>query len=108
MEQLTIALNLADYDAQKAAGAMKLLRLQPDHYQLVVRRFDPSTGRPASPDVVAINRDGAKMLADGIQKQIAELEASIAAKKKAITHLTVTIPADMDALDAQAVAAGDI
>lgn len=107
-EQPTIVVNMMDYPALRDKKSVMLLRLQADRYQLVLRRFDPSNGAPADPDVVPLNRAGAKAFADGLAKEIEQLEAAIASKRQAIGHLTTTIVEDMDKLDAQAKAAGDL
>lgn len=108
MEQPQILVNMTDYPALRDAKKMVPMRLQADRYQLVIRKYDPQNGKPSDPDVLPLNRAGVQALADGIDKNIEQLQAQIASLTTAKANLLGALIADMDALDAAAKAAGDI
>ncbi len=106
--QSVVIISFADYPAMREAKAIKIIRLQQDSYQIVLRRYDASNGKPATPDVFSITRDGVKQLADGLAQENKNLQDRIDSNNKAIANLTGELIADMDALDKAAKDEGDL
>lgn len=77
--ETTMNLNLEKLDTMLAAdGGCKLLRLQEDHYMLVIPQYDPTTKKPTTPLRVDFSREGAAKVVENLERERAAAEKKIA------------------------------
>lgn len=84
------------YAELKEKGSITLQRLGPGTFQLIIKNFDPSTGKELSPTLETISRSGLKESREQYVKQREVLNAGIAGFDSVIADI-----------DAAARAAGD-
>lgn len=97
----------AKYAEKKAAKALKLRRDMQDSYEIVIPQYDQTTRAPMKPIKLAMDRVGAKAMADGLRKQKEQLQKDIDQIDAAVATLEGSFLADLDALDAEAKKNGD-
>lgn len=77
-EESQVSFDVAEFGADIKRGALKLLRLQSEHFQIVQNQFDRKTGARLSPSLVPMNRAGVTSLKEGFTAQIEQLRKGVA------------------------------
>lgn len=78
-ETYNAQLNLVKLDEMLSdPSAGRVIRMQEDHYMLVIPNYHPQTRKPLGPLKVDFSREGVAQLVEGLQKEKAEAEKKIA------------------------------
>ena len=85
-------MDMMAYVDGKASGAVRLMKIGFETYQLVARRYDLNTGAETFPEVLTLNRKNVQEAQDAAAKALDEAQKRVAGVAQLVK--------DLDALDA--------
>ena len=71
-------MDIGKYPALKLKGSVSLQRLGPQTFQMVVKKYDPDTGKEMVPEIVSMNAEWLTATRAQIQKDIEQRQQGIA------------------------------
>lgn len=87
MQSQQAGIDLNQYNDLVSKGAVRIQRLGPDTFQMLVKRYDPANGKELPPAVMAINPAGLEESIKNTQAQIDELNKALENLKTAKTDM---------------------
>lgn len=94
------SIDLKQYNTLVAKGAVRLQRIGPATFQMLVKRFDPMDGTELPPAVMPANPTGIAESIKQIEEQIVNLQESLVNLKQAA--------ADMNTMETAGATLGDV